>query len=151
MRPSKRYKDLGIFLFLGITAAGSALVLVKRLGTAPPSRSDAVQNSHRSEGSAERLFYTVIGQTPGDSEDKAPETMQVQYTLEISEAPSEREAIKIVWDLKKKGIEAFFTPLNRAGRVVYRVRNGIYGSESEAAEDQQRLAVKGLDGSINRL
>ena len=85
------------------------------------------------------LFYEQIGRIPEGFVE--PQEVAVlggenerveQFTLEMSVVESREIAEKKIAELSAKGILAFFTPYNRSGHVVYRIRQGIFASESEA-------------------
>lgn len=92
------------------------------------------------------FFYDVVGQTPeafGEEEPKAKakaNSSKVSYTLEIKVASSKDEAEQLIDLLKEQGVDAYYTPLTRAGKVVYRVRRGIFSRQKDAA--QASLALK---------
>ena len=65
---------------------------------------------------------------------------QLSYTLEIDLADQRQEAERLIDTLQERGVDAYYTPLARAGRIVYRVRHGVYPSREEAQAAQ--LALK---------
>lgn len=101
--------------------------------------------THDSGGSP--LFYDRVGQPPpgfGQSDRSG----KLSYTLEVDLADERQEAERLIDTLKERGIDAYYTPLSRAGRIVYRVRHGIYPSREEAhaaqvaLKNERRLATR---------
>jgi hypothetical protein len=87
------------------------------------------------------LFYDAIGRASTASLPTPDTTVAAaNYTLEVRVAKSREEAETLIDALQEKGIEAYYTPLSRAGKVVYRVRRGIFASEREA--QRAALALK---------
>ncbi|NRA64719.1 MAG: SPOR domain-containing protein [Pseudobacteriovorax sp.] len=87
------------------------------------------------------LFYDTIGQTPLPPNEGRVEPLEPQkFTIEIQVFRSEKKAQRLVTRLKDKGIESFYTPLNREGTVIYRVRSGIFTSQKQSKEHRERLS-----------
>ena len=100
------------------------------------------------------LYYTMIGNYPDFSTQKAKVKLpnKVKYTIELNHFATQRDAVKMLETLEKKGIDAFYTPLHNNNRVVYRVRKGIFSSEKEARRVAQQIKVSsGAQGQIVRL
>ncbi|SMF79407.1 SPOR domain-containing protein [Pseudobacteriovorax antillogorgiicola] len=99
----------------------------------------------------EPLFYFEIGTTP-DSDLPAALPATPQYTVELSSSQNEKEAQRLVKKLSMEGVEAFYTPLNQRGHVVYRVRSGIYNSREQALKQASFLAREyRIKGQVERL
>jgi len=62
------------------------------------------------------------------------------FTLEIKVASSREEAEHIIDDLHAQGVEAYYTPLTRSGRLVYRIRQGLFANQKDA--DLAAIAVQ---------
>lgn len=85
------------------------------------------------EAEAPGFFYKAIGQAP-----EAPVTApagdgKTSYTLELAVESSREAAEARVEGLRAKGVEAYYTPLSREGKVVFRVRRGIFPTHKEAS------------------
>jgi septal ring-binding cell division protein DamX len=101
----------------------------------------------------EPLFYQTIGQAPdsnepslpddADTSDQAAPGAKVSYTLELKVTSKRAEAEALIDELHDRGIEAYYTPLTRGGKVVYRVRRGIYSNQKEASQAAVELAAAG--------
>jgi|GEM_PF-6159365 len=102
------------------------------------------------------LFYATVGTAPldfgaGSLEDQK-EFSSESYTLEIKIAYNRLEAEREVASLASRGIDAYYTPLQRGPQVVYRIRRGIFPDESLAAKASASLhAEKGLPTKVVRL
>lgn len=97
------------------------------------------------------VFYKTIGQAPDLStlSQGTKAVLQNTYTLEIKVANSRGEAEKIIDQLQRQGIKAYFTPLNRGGQIVYRVRYGIYKTQSAA--DKASIGLRASKQISNRV
>lgn len=93
------------------------------------------------------VFYESIGHAPagfGQIESGG----KLSFTLEVDLTDKREEAERLIDTLKERGVDAYYTPLSRAGKVVYRVRHGIYPSREEAQtaqltlKDQHKVATK---------
>lgn len=102
---------------------------------------------------ASELFYKSIGLAPqGFGGAVETEPLPARYTLEISSKQSQAEAEKVVEDLSAQGIEAFFTPLAREGRVLYRIRTGVFNDPTTAQSAQQALLKRHqVEAAVARL
>lgn len=85
-------------------------------------------------------FYKEIGTTAKTDTPRKKALPPQQYTAQILITRSEDEAKKTVLSLSKQGIGAFYTPVNRKGEVIYRVRSGIYLDEKQAQAHSEELA-----------
>lgn len=115
--------------------------------------------------SAPQLFYRSVGTTPASPQhphanqsqsangDQSNAAMALEsYTLEIKLTHSRGEAEREVASLNARGIDAYYTPLQRGPQVVYRVRRGIFPDESLAARASAILQTeKGLKTKVVRL
>lgn len=88
-------------------------------------------------------FYKEIGTTAKMETPRKKALPAEQYTAEIFVTRHEDKAKEFVISLHQKGINAFYTPLNRGGDVIFRVRSGIYPSQKQA-EDYIDTLAKGF-------
>lgn len=84
---------------------------------------------------AKPLFYSAIGDAPAATQEPVNLAPLDQYTLELGVAQDQNEAMTKILQLEKMGIRAFYTPLQNGGRVIYRIRKGIYGDLTKAQQD----------------
>lgn len=143
---------VALTVFLGL-----AVVAVLMLTDAPGSIKQKINKSKAlsrvaasasgtSEATREAFFYDVVGQAPadfaGDAETDVPKGPhpKVSYTLEVKLATSKEEAEQLIDLLKEQGVDAYYTPLTRSGKVVYRVRRGIFTKVKDAT--QAMVALK---------
>ncbi len=106
----------------------------------------------------EPLFYSTIGDSPtagsanatGDSnQDALPEN---KFTIEIAKMGSREQAETMIKSLAQKGLDAYYTPLLKDGRVIYRVRYGMFDSEASAKSAMKSLQTKhGLKTTVSRM
>jgi hypothetical protein len=90
------------------------------------------------------LFYSKIGDSPApDPENTASEKpLEEKFTIEIAKLSSRDQAELLIKDLAKIGLDAYYTPLLKDGRVIYRVRYGIFDSESGAKSASKSVQAK---------
>lgn len=132
-----------IITFIGFVACLCllAFLVVKHL-TKPKQPSEFTSDMRDNAGES-TFFYQTIGRAPASfhmDEGEKPASPKVSYTLEIKVAKSQEEAEKIIDMLHNMGIEAYYTPLTRAGKVVFRVRRGIFSNRKLA--QKAALALK---------
>lgn len=104
--------------------------------------SDQSSNQSQAETTdSEPFFYKSIGQTKPVNQIKQTQLGR-RYTLEVKVAKTKVEAEKIIDMLGKMGLKAYYTPLNRGGTIVYRVRSGIYKNKKLAEKASIELRSK---------
>lgn len=92
-----------------------------------------------------RFFYKSIGTGIGTQPEHEPLDTTLprsSYTLELKVTTDRSEAEALIDALNGRGIDAYFTPLSRQGRIVYRVRRGIFPSRKEATKAALALKTK---------
>lgn len=93
-----------------------------------------------------------VGFSPVQKQKPLPEAARAQFSLEWHHTQNQQEAIDMVHSLKKKGIDAFFTPFHQRGIVYYRVRSGVYADEQGAKESLSQLPkLPSLSAKVVRL
>jgi septal ring-binding cell division protein DamX len=132
--------------FLGAVVGGIGW-LAKRGGN-PLQQPIARSAAPAPEGEAAApVFYESIGHAPAGF-GQAESGGKLSFTLEVDLTDKREEAERLIDTLKERGVDAYYTPLSRAGKVVYRVRHGIYPSREEAQKaqlalkDQRKVATK---------
>lgn len=145
-------------LFLMVIAGLGAFVLRHPGAVTANAQGKSGKSADKSD---DEFFYSAIGQSgntaPTDqNEGKVAATTLnaakagkgdsdlASFTLEFDVFHDRDDAEKLIDELRLKGIEAYFTPLSRDGRVVYRVRRGVFPTRKEA--DHAVFAVKDLGG-----
>ncbi len=124
---------------VGVVAAvflltGSPRLTAEKSGKNKPLAPDAATEAKSAD---HEFFYDVVGQAPaefGESTEAEPKTLgpKLSYTLEIKVATSKEEAEQLIDLLHDQGVDAYYTPMTRAGKVVYRVRRGIFKRQQDA-------------------
>jgi len=106
----------------------------------------------------EPLSYTTIGDSPAPgSPDATGETSQDalpenKFTIEIAKMGSREQAESMIKSLAQKGLDAYYTPLLKDGRVIYRVRLGMFDTEVSAKSAMKSLQSKhGLKATVSRM
>lgn len=138
---------LAVFLVL---LGGAAWWLMKDSGDAAKVAAEAAQakadqaSAPAAEGE-DGFFYNAIGTLPDDetaaaTPKSASGPAKSSYTLEVLMTEDRQQAEDLIETLRDKGIDAYYTPLSRAGHVLYRVRRGIYTSRRDA--DNAALAFR---------
>lgn len=143
-----------IITFLGFVCVASlgvwGLVSFVTHGTGSDQQAENTEEKFPTTGE-DAFFYKSLGKTPEGFEEKAGgrRIARVNYTLEIKVADSRKEAEKVIDMLSDLGVEAYYTPLSRKGRVVYRVRSGVFQSKKTA--EKASLALRGQKQVANRV
>lgn len=106
----------------------------------------ASSSSGDSSSTSSAFSYEILGDaplfSPPQNSPAATPGEGSTYTIEIA-APTQQSAADALLDrLKTKGIDAYYTPLFDGGRVVYRVRHGIYQAERDAAKAALTLSQR---------
>ncbi|MEI8026997.1 MAG: SPOR domain-containing protein [Pseudomonadota bacterium] len=122
---------LVIMSLSGILIASKQITLVSAKSTKPMSKKtssstlpyDSIGNASKSIGSAE--------ETPSPSD---------KFTVDLGATKSRENAEKILESLAQKGIQGFYTPVQREnGSLAFRVRVGLYRTEEEAAQNVKKI------------
>ena len=111
-----------------------------------PARPDETATATRL--GQKRLFYGQIGTTPAPPLVRNVRENRKQFTIELASTRSREQAEKLLTGFGSSGIEAWFTPLNHEGRVIYRIRTGMFTSR-EAAE--KAMAALQTDGNAPKV
>jgi cell division septation protein DedD len=128
-------------LIFGISATGLFFLIVHGESQSTTRRKPATPNPALADGVAPEssaFSYEILGDAPPSAPPQGSPSSTVEaesaYTVEIAALPLQAAADALLDQLKAKGIDAYYTPLSDAGRVVYRVRQGIFSKENEAAK-----------------
>ncbi len=106
------------------------------------SQAKITLDPHQLKPSSKPLFYNNIGKIPKNF--RKPKKSEISilkqrpYTVEFAVTKSKDKADQLLTHLAKKGIHAYYTPVERGGMVYYRVRKGIFVSKKDA----QSYAIK---------
>jgi cell division septation protein DedD len=144
-----------IFLFIGFSGIifSLGILLLKK----HPSSQILTSNhttTDKTPPPSQKLFYKTIGNEPLNQHQKSIPSSSVekqQYTLELGIFFSQAEAINMIKNLEQQGFQAFYTPFNNNGNVVYRVRTGIYDTKSAAESEKTKLSEKNLSSKTIQL
>jgi hypothetical protein len=135
---------------LFVTALSITIVsLVARLDDSKNIKQITLNNT-----SDESVFYKTIGLAPPLNNLNKPgrDISSSTFTLEIKVAEQKKEAEKIIDMLSGMGVKAYYTPLNRGGKIVYRVRHGIFTSAAKAKKASAKLRRSNqVDSTVNKL
>ena len=140
-----------IMTFIGFVAVVAVLATAglwwQKLQQAPR------QSEVSAPESQDRLFYQTLGQFNKKRSDNEKLVGSAdRYTLEIKIASSKQEAERLIDMLTDMGVRAYYTPLSREGRVLYRVRRGVYPSSRRATVAQRELRSRyKLQAKVTRL
>ncbi|MBI2602689.1 MAG: hypothetical protein HYW48_06510 [Deltaproteobacteria bacterium] len=97
------------------------------------------------------LFYQTVGKFPDLEERPLLSSPPTQFTLELALCEDKPCVNQTLEQLEKKSIEAYFTPLNNQGRVVFRIRHGIFASAATAEAAKHSLSQKNVVSSVVEL
>jgi hypothetical protein len=158
MKPARRPLRIALALvfFMGLTTVGLTFLTPSK-GARRANRHSGIDPSSGAGSDHGGFFYKSLGQTPvNNQESDDSNVVKVAsasgYTVEFSAHPRQREAEQIVDSLRTKGITAYYTPLSDSGRIVYRVRKGLYTEEAQATVEAKSLAkVLGKEPKVVRL
>ena len=92
-----------------------------------------------SEESPEPLNYDAVGNFPPLETLASQPSLETEYTLELGTCDDTICIQKTLTSLRKKGVEAFYTPFRVDERVVFRIRRGIFSSRLSA--ERAKLAL----------
>lgn len=130
-------------LIIGIIVSGS--LLAATLSWLVRQNSFDVASSAGSDDAGEPMqayFYKEIGTTVKNQSVEQESPPDAQYTAEIEATTEIQKAQQTVTTLSRKGVDAFYTPLNRNGNVIFRIRSGVFTSEREAKRHAATLREK---------
>lgn len=104
------------------------------------------------------LFYSVVGDSPSTNQaGNGPQVAQgnlndAKYTIEIAKLNTRDQAETLIKGLAQKGLDAYYTPLLKDGRVIYRVRYGIFDTEVLARSAMKSIQAKhNLKTTLSRM
>lgn len=146
---------LALAVFLAGLGGGAYWFLHRFPGTAggPDNKANPSEVSAKSAPADDGFFYPAIGGADGEEEAElaAPEKKsaggRTTYTIELLVTKDRVEAETLIDELKEQGLEAYYTPLSRAGHVVYRVRRGIFTTLKEADQAAAQLKLAAAPGA----
>ncbi len=76
----------------------------------------------------EPLGYASIGNLPPQIPLIEKPSQETEYTLEIATCEDKHCIAKTLHTLRKKGVDAFYTPFRVDQAIIYRIRRGIFSS-----------------------
>jgi hypothetical protein len=137
-----------LFLLVG---GVSAFYLLKELSPIGGLKSASVAEAPRDPGApsnGETPFYKSIGRGIAMSEHltgrrKVLDSQGKSFVIEFLLTKKRSEAESLVASLQKKGITAYYMPLQREGEIFYRVRSMIFANESMASSELARMKKLG--------
>lgn len=98
------------------------------------------------------VFYRSIGDsTPIQGAEGGTPHGSGGYTVEIGVTHKETEAKRMVEEFAKLGVDTYYTPLNFHGKVVFRVRRGVYDDRATAEQELSLLQDKNIKGAVQRM
>ncbi len=158
LRSAKKQTSLGrITAAIGVFVGALAIISFALSGVVrkndPLTFPKEIKSSDRG---GSQLFYQSIGRVsmglrqPEDQKRKG--SLADSYTLEIDSATSVQDAELFLGKLAKQGIQAYYTPLQKDGRVLYRIRSGIFQSKEIADRAANRLKYEHkINSKVNKL
>jgi cell division septation protein DedD len=89
------------------------------------------------------VFYQSIGglSRPAKSGTTTTTNLGERYAVEIKVVSEQSEAERMLTDLAKQGIQAYYTPFNSRGRVYFRIRTGAYPDRQAAEDSAQKMKI----------
>ncbi|NCO58958.1 MAG: hypothetical protein COZ70_03385 [Deltaproteobacteria bacterium CG_4_8_14_3_um_filter_51_11] len=152
---------LGWIFFAGVLAGrGLFPDVIKVLVPASQEKSQASTSQRIQETPSEPplAFYSELkksGETPSEpSKDKPPGAIYADdnlYCVQLVSLESESKAEQLAKKLRNRGQSAFVNKKEQQGKVMFRVRCGLFASRSEAERLRNYLIEKeGLQGLVVR-
>ena len=141
---SKKTKMIVAFMLTPLLALAMGYWLLNRLSLPQAPLKHKVKITARPEP----LFYRSVGLPRPVDERVEVAKSEPKYTLELMVTGDIEAAKKMVSDLNKKGVDAFYTPFNRQGDIRYRVRFGLFPTEAIAQKNKEILKTYGLEGTV---
>lgn len=89
----------------------------------------------------EPLSYESIGNYPQIDETATSTNQDHEFTLELGTCEDKTCIEKTLENLYKSGVDAFYTPTESEGKMIYRIRRGIFNSR-QLAEKAQAALIK---------
>ena len=143
---------LAFLLFLGLLGGSLYWAFGKKKANhqvrGGRARPDAASNIATSDDHG--FFYESIGTAPNAAPDTEPAATGVPsdlFTIELMVFDQRDLAESTVASMQAQGLDAYYTPLNHGGRVVYRVRRGLYPTQDEAQKAALALRQQGQGGA----
>lgn len=118
---------IGVLISGSLLAAAFSWMARKNLLT-----DNLTDEPKQTDESSQAYFYKEIGTTAKNTVASSMLPPRAQYTAEIMTTTRISEAQNSVFRLTAKGLDVFYTPLNRNGEVIFRVRSGVFASKKEA-------------------
>lgn len=139
---------LALAVFLAGLSGGAYWLLAKR-GANSSNKANKSEVSGKSGGGSDAFFYGAIGAGEGDGEVETQAEGdggrkgggKATFTLELKVTGDRTAAEALIDELQGRGVEAYYTPLSRAGRVVYRVRRGMFTNKKDADKAAAQFKV----------
>ena len=97
------------------------------------------------------LPYKQIGTSPIAPAQQQRNVTQKLYSIELASTKNKTAAENLVQELKKKGVDAFYSPFHKEGRVRFRIRTGLYRSSKVAKRQQNKIEKLNIKSKIVRL
>ncbi|MBM4254257.1 MAG: hypothetical protein FJ146_20005 [Deltaproteobacteria bacterium] len=133
-----------ILAFLGFATLIAAGMIAAFGLEISPLRGKIINAGGRDDDESGGFFYRSVGSIAASMAATKVEpkpTPEALYTVELAVFEQKEEAETLVAALQAQGNDAYYTPLNHQGHVIYRVRRGLFPTEAEA--EKAALAMRG--------
>lgn len=91
------------------------------------------------------VFYNSIGTLPNSlvkQSQTAAHAKGDRYTLELEVTTNQTKADKVLDEYQARGLEAYYTPVQKGAQVYYHVRQGIFQNKKAATIAASELLSK---------
>lgn len=130
----------GVFAgVLGLTQSGRSKSQAQAVDATPPPTDGQTTVSV----SATAVFNKRMRDHSVPTVIREPTKDQTSFTLEIDFTNKREDAERLIANLRQRGIDAYYTPFSRSGKIIYRVRHGIYSSRAAAKTAQVAIQTEG--------
>lgn len=153
-RNSNSKQSLTILL-VGLLVIGGGLTLFKvqprKLWQHWMPKAEMVNPTTPKTKVSSSVFYRTLGGEEKTKGQRNSPSQELGFTVELGVVRRESEARKMIDDFSKVGIEAYYTPLQQKGHVIFRVRRGVFDHEDAAEAERVSLETKNIKGAVRKL
>lgn len=144
---------IGIFIGVFSVSAWNKKAKSKQvLSSAPTVQQDASPEPIKATDDKPIFYTSVGGSSPSADVPQASGKVSTRYTIELGTVNSQADAESLLLRLKDRGIDGFYTPMRRGGRVIFHVRIGLFSSADDAEQSLKKIAARAnVSGRVARL
>lgn len=144
---------IGIFIGVFSVSAWNKKIKSKQVVSTVPTLPQAASQEPIKSTDEKPIFYTSVGgSSPSGDVQQSSGKVSTRYTIELGTVNSQADAESMLLRLKDRGIDGFYTPMRRGGRVIFHVRIGLFASADDAQQSLKKIAARAnVSGRVARL